>query len=94
VTADEALAWGLANRVVPDGTSRDDAEKLALEISKFPQVCMRGDRRSAHSQFGMSIEEALVFEFEQGSRTVLSGEPFEGALRFGGGAGRHGSFED
>jgi len=94
VAADEALAWGLANRVVADGTSRDEAEKLALEISEFPQVCMRGDRRSAHSQFGLSIEDALVYEFEQGSRTVLSGEPFEGALRFGGGAGRHGSFED
>ncbi len=94
VEAEEALGWGLANRVVPDGTSREEAEKLALEISKFPQVCMRGDRRSAHQQFGMSIEDALAYEFEQGSKTVLSGEPFEGALRFGSGAGRHGSFED
>jgi enoyl-CoA hydratase len=94
VDADEALAWGLANRVVPDGTSREAAEQLALEISKFPQVCMRGDRRSAHSQFGLSIERALAYEFEQGTRAVLSGETVEGALRFAGGAGRHGSFDD
>jgi enoyl-CoA hydratase len=93
VTADEALAWGLANRVVPDGTSREAAEQLALEISRFPQACMRGDRSSAHSQFGMSIREALVNEFEQGTRTVLSGETAEGALRFAGGAGRHGLFD-
>ncbi len=93
VGAEEALSWGLANRVVADGTSREAAEKLALEISKFPQTCMRGDRRSAHAQSGMSIQEALEYEFEQGARTVLSGETAEGALRFAGGAGRHGSFE-
>lgn len=94
VAADEALAWGLVNRVVPVGTSRWAAEQLALEISKFPQACMRGDRGSAHAQFGMSMEEALAYEFEQGTRTVLSGETVEGAMRFAGGAGRHGSFED
>jgi enoyl-CoA hydratase len=94
VGAEEALSWGLANRVVPDGASREEAEKLAAEISKFPQICMRGDRLSAHSQFGMSLDDALVFEFAQGTRTTLSGEPFEGAMRFAGGAGRHGSFDD
>jgi enoyl-CoA hydratase len=93
VGAEEALSWGLANRVVADGTSREAAEKLALEISKFPQTCMRGDRRSAYAQSGASIQEALEYEFEQGTRTVLSGETAEGALRFAGGAGRHGSFE-
>jgi enoyl-CoA hydratase len=93
VGAEEALSWGLANRVVSDGTSREAAEKLALEISKFPQTCMRGDRRSAYAQSGVPIQEALEYEFEQGTRTVLSGETAEGALRFAGGAGRHGSFE-
>jgi enoyl-CoA hydratase len=94
VGAEEALVWGLANRVVADGTSREEAEQLALEISRFPQTCMRGDRRSAHEQFGMCIDDALVNEFQQGTRTVLSGETVEGALRFAGGAGRHGSFEE
>ena len=93
VGAEEALAWGLANRVVPDGASREEAEKLALEISRFPQTCMRGDRMSAHEQHAMSIEEALENEFCYGARTVLSGETVEGALRFAGGAGRHGTFE-
>jgi enoyl-CoA hydratase len=93
VGADEALSWGLANRVVPDGTSREEAEKLALAISKFPQNCMRGDRLSAHEQCALSLEEALENEFYYGAKTVLSGETFEGALRFAGGAGRHGEFE-
>jgi len=90
VASDEALAWGLANRVVADGTSRDEAEKLALEISRFPQTCMRGDRLSAHEQFALSNDEAMENEFFYGAKTVLSGETFEGALRFAGGAGRHG----
>jgi enoyl-CoA hydratase len=94
VGAEEALSWGLANRVVADGTSRQAAEELALQISRFPQVCMRGDRRSAHEQFGLDLEPALANEFEQGTRTVLSGETTRGAMRFAGGAGRHGSFDD
>lgn len=92
VSAEEALGWGLANRVVPDGTSREEAEKLALQIAKFPQTCMRGDRLSAHEQFALSIDEAMENEFYYGAKTVLSGETVEGALRFAGGEGRHGEF--
>src|SRR6516162_9364717 len=50
VSAPEAHAWGLVNRVVPRGESRAAAEALAREIAAFPQVCMRGDRRSAYEQ--------------------------------------------
>src|SRR5215471_6166666 len=39
VAADEALAMGLANRVVPAGAARAAAEALALEIARFPQAC-------------------------------------------------------
>ncbi len=41
VPADEAYSWGLANRVVEDGRSRLEAEKLAREIAAFPKICMR-----------------------------------------------------
>src|SRR5262249_58605272 len=43
VPAREALAMGLVNRVVPKGTARAEAEKLALELSGLPQTCMRHD---------------------------------------------------
>ncbi|NVM46755.1 MAG: crotonase/enoyl-CoA hydratase family protein, partial [Candidatus Lokiarchaeota archaeon] len=43
IDAEEALEWGLANRVVDDGQSRIEAEKLAREIAAFPQTCMRND---------------------------------------------------
>src|SRR5437868_10633347 len=53
VDANEALKMGLANRVVPHGAARAEAEKLADEIAAFPQMTMRGDRRSAYESFGL-----------------------------------------
>lgn len=92
VQADEALSIGLANRVVPEGTARSEAEKLAHEIARFPQVCMRGDRLSAYEQFDMTFEEAIRNEFNHGM-VALKAEAQAGAKRFAGGEGRHGSFE-
>src|SRR5471032_716298 len=43
VDAAEALSFGLANRVVPKGESRAEAEKLAADIARMPQTCMRED---------------------------------------------------
>jgi len=94
VHADEALAMGLANRVVEDGTARQEAEKLAREIAIFPQTCMRHDRLSAHEQFDLPASEALVNEFRHGMEVVKSRETVEGAGRFAQGKGRHGSFSD
>ncbi len=90
VLADEAFTMGLANRVVPDGQSLTAAIELAQLLGKFPQQCMRNDRRSAYEQFGMSLEEALKNEFSLGEQTIQSGETFGGADKFSQGAGRGG----
>jgi enoyl-CoA hydratase len=92
VEAEEALRMGLANRVVDPGRSLDEAVSLAEAISRFPQACMRNDRRSAHEQFGLPFEEAMRNEFRLGMATIASGETLDGAGRFAAGAGRHGSF--
>lgn len=91
VDADEALAIGLANRVVAPGTSRAAAEELAAELARFPQQCLRHDRLSAHEQAGLELPAALANEYRHGE-VALAAEAFEGARRFAGGAGRHGSF--
>ncbi|HET9140152.1 crotonase/enoyl-CoA hydratase family protein [Actinophytocola sp.] len=90
VDAPEALAIGLANRVVPAGQARAAAEQLAAEIARFPQTCMRADRASALTQWSLPEPDALRQEFDGGVRTL--GEALEGAARFTAGAGRHGSF--
>ena len=92
VEAEEALAMGLANRVVPEGESRRQAEALAREIAVFPRVCMRNDRQSVYESIGMPIDEALLNELQHGTQTLASGEPEAGARRFAAGEGRHGEF--
>jgi enoyl-CoA hydratase len=88
VDAQEALAIGLANRVVPTGQSRQAAEELAAELARFPQGCMRADRLSMLRQWGYSEAEAMDFEF--GSLSRVAAETLAGAKRFADGAGRHG----
>ena len=90
VGADEALAMGLANRVVDDGQALPAALALAEQLSALPQTCMRNDRRSAFEQFGMSLDEALAHEFRLGLETLASGETEAGATAFVSGAGRGG----
>lgn len=93
VAAGEALAMGLANRVVPDGTARAAAEALAAEVARFPQATMRGDRESAYASLGMPLEQALANEFRLGMASLASGEALSGATAFARGKGRHGAFE-
>jgi len=88
VTAEEALAIGLVNRVVAPGQARAAAEELALALSELPQAAMRGDRMSAYVQHDLDLPEALVRELEFGSRALA--EAFTGAQRFASGVGRHG----
>jgi len=89
VDAQEALAIGLVNRVVPKGEARAAAERLAAELAELPQAAMRADRTSAYLQHDLSLEDALQKELELGSAALK--EAVEGAARFTGGAGRHGS---
>lgn len=93
VGADEALQMGLANRVVPDGESRQAAEQLAADIAQFPQRCLQADRASAYAQWDLTIEEALKQEGAGGYPVVFE-EAIKGADRFAKGAGRHGRFDD
>ena len=88
VAADEALAMGLVNRVVPRGTARTAAEQLAHELAALPQAALRADRTSAYLQHDLDLPAALAQELELGSRALT--EAVEGAQRFSGGAGRHG----
>jgi enoyl-CoA hydratase len=92
VDAAEALAFGLANRVVAAGTARQEAEALARIIADFPPNCVRSDRRSAWEGMGLSLPEAIANEFALGKATHDTGESQAGAQRFAAGAGRHGRF--
>jgi len=91
VDAQEALAFGLANRVVPAGEALEAACALAAEIARFPQICLRADRASARAQWSESMAQALGREGIDGD-VPLREEAVSGAGRFAGGRGRGGDF--
>jgi enoyl-CoA hydratase len=93
VSAAEAREMGLANRVVPVGQARAEAERLAAELARFPQACLRNDRMSALEQHGLTLDQAMQNEFRRGLSSLASDELRQGLARFGDGAGRHGRFE-
>lgn len=94
VRADEALSFGLANRVVPKGQARRAAEEWAQDIARFPQTCLKGDRLSVYEQWDLDYLHAMTNEFTHGSKTLQTGESRAGAARFASGKGRGGRFDD
>ncbi len=90
VGAEEALAFGLANRLTEPGAALSAAISLAHELARLPQTCMRNDRASALAQWSLGEEAAIAAEFQGGKATLASGETLSGATAFADGAGRGG----
>src|SRR5688500_6126362 len=64
--AEEALRIGACEKLVPEGQARQAAEAMAHEIARFPQACMRADRRSVYRQEGLGLREAIREEWRNG----------------------------
>lgn len=92
VQGDEALAFGLANRLVEPGETLAAAIELARAVTAFPPGAMRADRLSAYEQWGLDLPQALANEYRHGVAVVRSGETQQGAARFADGVGRGGRF--
>jgi enoyl-CoA hydratase len=91
VSGEEARSLGLANRLVPKGRALAEAVALAQAIARFPQRCLRSDRRSSYEQWSRSLEDALRLETRLGLEVIRSGEARGRRPRAG--AGRHGKPE-
>ena len=92
VPAEECLNIGLCEYLTPKGGARRKAEEVAQEIARFPQVCVRADRRSAIRSHGLTVREALVQEWYNGREALIT-DGVAGASRFKDGLGRHGDFD-
>lgn len=84
VLADEALAIGLAHRVVPAGSAAEAAVALAQELASLPQQCLRVDRASVVRQRGVDEPTALSDEVAGAIDLLRSGAVRAGAARFAG----------
>ena len=84
VSAEEALAMGLANYVVETGTSREEAEKIAKSIAQYPSRCMRSDREAVYLGFDLPLIKRWTLNFAWGwrlSRVVRANRGQVGFLR-------------
>ena len=94
VDSEEALSFGLVNRIAEDGEALSVAIELAKQLVELPQTCMRNDRRSMYEQWDFTEQEAIANEIRLGLKTMTSGETVTGAKAFKSGKGRHGAFGD
>jgi enoyl-CoA hydratase len=92
VPAEECLNIGLCEYLTPKGGAREKAEELAHDIARFPQACVRADRRSAIKSHGLSVRQALIQEWYNGREALIT-NGVAGATRFKDGLGRHGDFQ-
>ncbi|GGU50583.1 enoyl-CoA hydratase [Streptomyces albospinus] len=92
VPAVEALDIGLVHRLVPAGAARTEAERLAAELARLPQACLRSDRASLLDQEEQPERDAMAAELRYGQAVLADG--LKGAARFAAGAGRHGEADD
>lgn len=87
VDAKEALAFGLADRVV-DGAALPTALSIATDLTRLPQGCLRAD----HSAARMPAEDlGAALRREWQSAGMVRAEGVAGAARFAAGAGRGGA---
>ncbi|XP_060523699.1 probable enoyl-CoA hydratase [Cylas formicarius] len=90
LNAKEAFEWGLANRIVACGTSLGQAIQLATSLVKFPQRCLKSDRKSIYnSAFIQIFDELLEFEKKNANKLDKS-SIIVGAKKFMSGIGKHG----
>jgi enoyl-CoA hydratase len=82
VSGEEAARLGLANRLVPSGTTREAAVSLAHELAALPQSAVRSDRLSSYEQWSKTLDAALLDEYHHGRRTLQTREMFEGLDRY------------
>ena len=66
VSGEEAERIGLVNRVVEPGEALAAAIRLAEELARLPQTCMRNDRLSAIEQWELGWQAAMVNELRLG----------------------------
>lgn len=62
ISADEALAWGLVNKVVPVGAHFREALKLAKKIAAQPPVAVRLIKKSVLKAIDNPLDEGMEYE--------------------------------
>jgi 2-(1,2-epoxy-1,2-dihydrophenyl)acetyl-CoA isomerase len=62
LTAQEALAWGAVNRVVPADGFEEEVQRYALRIASGPTKAMGLTKRAMNRAMTSTLDEALAYE--------------------------------
>jgi enoyl-CoA hydratase len=83
VSAQEALEWGLINRVVPKGKALEEAMKLAAQLCENAPISIRAITRSLREhQECLAEEEAMLKSDEVGGPVFATEDAKEGMKAF------------
>lgn len=82
ITADEALRWGLINKVVPAEYYLEEAKAFAREIASKPPVAVRLAKESILKAFDTTIEAGLEYERKNFYLLFASEDQKEGMKAF------------
>jgi len=82
VSAAEALAIGLADRLVPAGDLASAAMDYADLLAAGPTVAIGAARRSINEGWGLPIDEALALETAAFDESFATGDAAEGVAAF------------
>jgi len=82
VTAAEALAMGLVNRVVPDGQALRAARELADSVASAGPLAVQAILRTYRDTLGLAETEALKVSDELGWPVIGSEDAKEGTRAF------------
>jgi 2-(1,2-epoxy-1,2-dihydrophenyl)acetyl-CoA isomerase len=82
VSAEQALQWGLVNRVVPDEHIREEAAALAARLAAGPTRSYAGAKRQLNSWLYARMEEQLELEAQIQREMAGSDDLVEGVTAF------------
>lgn len=81
-TAQQALDWGVINRVCEPGTLMDAVLETAQAICANAPLSVRQAKKSIHNGLQMDLRRGLMFEIEAYNRLVDTEDRREGVLAF------------
>ena len=80
--AEEALAWGMVNRLCDPGKAMAEAVETAKTIAANAPISVRQAKQSIHRGLQMSLRDGMMFEIEAYNRTIPTEDRREGIKSF------------
>lgn len=81
-TADEALNWGIVNRLCPPGSVRGVAEEAAARIAQNAPLSVRGAHAAIRDGAALPLDDAIAIELEAYGQLIDTEDRVEGIQAF------------